>query len=89
MEALTWNEPLLEEVQKMVAQDESKLIEASQQYEQEIIKLEAQARQHISIQQQLKIYVEAYQEKLEMSEKKMKETDTELFSVKNQLSKSE
>ena len=89
MEALTWNEPLLEEVQKMVAQDESKLIEASQQYEQEIIKLEAQARQHISIQQQLKIYVEAYQEKLEMSEKKMKETDTELFSVKNKLSKSE
>lgn len=39
------------------------------EYEKCIAKLEAEVRSHISVQQQLKIYIEVYQQKLEDADK--------------------
>lgn len=41
------------------------------EYEQQLIKLEAEVRQHISIEQQLKLYLENSQQKLEESERQI------------------
>lgn len=44
------------------------LSQAPEEYEKIIQKLEAEVRNHISVQQQMKLYIESYQAKLEENE---------------------
>jgi hypothetical protein len=46
-----------------------------EEFEKIIVKLEAEVRNHISVQQQLKIYIEVYQQKLEDIEKEVVKKD--------------
>ena len=61
------------------------LSQSPEEYEKIIVKLEAEVRNHISVQQQMKLYIESYQakvEELEPLEDKAKEMETHLSELK-------
>ena len=61
------------------------LSQSPEEYEKIIVKLEAEVRNHISVQQQMKLYIESYQakvEELEPLEDKAKEMEAQLSELK-------
>ena len=72
------------------------IAQSSLEFEKVIQKLEAEVRNHISVQQQLKIYIECYQQKVEDAEKAQKKhknivkgLDKQLEDKSSQVSKLE
>lgn len=62
---------------------------APNNYENIIQKLEAEVRNHISVQQQLKLYIESYQQKLEDEEGAVDEIESRYSNLEAQLSEKE
>ena len=59
--------------------------EAPNNYEKLIQKLEADVRSHISVEQQLKLYVESYQQKLEEEENLNDKYEADIDRMKDEL----
>ena len=64
------------------------LSQSPEEYEKILQKLEAEVRNHISVQQQMKLYIESYQaklEELEPLEEEAKLNETKIKSLNNQI----
>lgn len=63
------------------------LSQSPEEYEKILVKLEAEVRNHISVQQQMKLYIESYQskvEELEPIEEKAKDMQVQIEEFKKQ-----
>lgn len=79
------NEVVKQRMKDLHQKGEYDLSQAPEEYEKIIQKLEAEVRNHISVQQQMKLYIESYQskvEELEPIEVKAKKLENELSSLK-------
>jgi len=81
------NEGIKQRMKEMHSRGQVDLSQSPEEYEKIIVKLEAEVRNHISVQQQMKLYIESYQskvEELEPMEESYRDMESQVDNLKKQ-----